>query len=91
MLPRDQRLMPYVVPDDSPLTYPDEGYVVRGQLKPGLMFHTCPITVEGRKLVGSRSQQDAAVINPDEGSGSAGAAAAEAGPIDAESEPLEIP
>ena len=79
----------YAVPDDSPLTYPDESSVVRGQLEPGLMLHARQMTEEGRKLLGSRSKQDVAVKNP-EGGGSAGAAA-EAGPIDAGSGPLEIP
>ena len=78
----------YAVPDDSPLTYPDESSVVRGQLEPGLMLHACPMTEEGTEFVGSRSKQDVAAINPGEGGDSAGAAA-EAGTIDAGL--LEIP
>ena len=80
----------YAVPDDSQRAYPDESSVVRGQLEPGLMSHAFPMTEEGRKFLGSRSKQDVAVINPDEGGGGAGAAA-EAGPIDAGSGLLEIP
>ena len=75
-------------PDDSPLTYPDESSVVRGQVGPGLMLHACLMTEEGRGLLGSRSKQDVAVITPGEGGDSAGAAT-EAGPIDAGL--LEIP
>ena len=78
----------YAVPDDSPLTYPDESSVVHGQLEPGLMLHACPMTEERRKLPGSRSKQDVAVINPGEGGDSAGAGA-EAGQNDAGL--LEIP
>ena len=48
----------YAVPDDSPLTYPDEISVVRGQLEPGLMLHACPMTEEGRQLLGLKSKQD---------------------------------
>ena len=80
----------YAIRDDSPLTNPDTSQVVSGQLEPGLIVHACPVTKEGREVLGSRSKQEVVVINQD-GGGSGASGVVGDGQADPAAEPLEIP
>ena len=72
----------YTIRDDEPLGEPDESLVFSGQLEPCLILHACPMTVESREFLYSKSIHDLAVINPDGGGSSGGAGARADGPLD---------
>ncbi len=62
----------FAVPDDTPLVRPSQ--VVSGQWEPGLVLHACPLTEEGRLLLGMKNMQSVGVIDPIEEGSSAGVA-----------------
>ena len=60
------------MPDDTPLVQPSQ--VVSGQWEPGKVLHACPLTKEGRLLLGMKELQQVGVIDPIEEGSSAGVA-----------------
>ena len=60
----------FSIPDETPLVRPTP--VISGQWEPGLVLHACPITEEGRSLLGLVGKQTISVINPEDEGGRAG-------------------
>ena len=62
----------FAAPDDIPLVQPSQ--VVSGQWETEKLLHACPLTKEGRLLLGMKNMQNAGVIDLIEEGSSAGVA-----------------